>query len=182
MSFGVFVVTEATIFSRHQKLGPLENLNSSRFCGEQQWKIQPSHGKIHPSNGKIQPSNGKMNPDWRCIVPILKMGGFSVATAMFVFLKPEGSHFSTARRMGFSSTSPKVGAEPMVCWDWEWNSWGFSAGWWVKERGTDGGSFPVVSGVEAEKKGRVGFLLWNDGVRAMRLFFGWIEILPPKKT
>jgi len=35
MSFGVFVMTEATIFSRHQKLGPLENLKSGQFCGEE---------------------------------------------------------------------------------------------------------------------------------------------------
>lgn len=54
-------MTEATICSRHQELGPLENLKSSQFGGEQQWKIQPS--------------NGKMKPDWRPIFPIEKNGG-----------------------------------------------------------------------------------------------------------
>ena len=106
------------------------------------------------------------------------MGGIFRCNRYVCFLKLEGSHFSTARRMGFSATSPKVGVEPMVCWDWEWNSWGFSAGWWVKERGTDGW-FPVVQGLNPGKKGRVGWvpaLEWWG--RSHETFF-WVDWNPP---
>lgn len=106
------------------------------------------------------------------------MGGIFRCNRYVCFLKLEGSHFSTARRLGFSATSPKVGVEPMVCWDWEWNSWGFSAGWWVKERGTDGW-FPVVQGLNPGKKG-AGWLGSCFGMMGSEPWdFFWVDWNPP---
>lgn len=110
------------------------------------------------------------------------MGGIFRCNRYVCFLKLEGSHFSTARRLGFSATSPKVGVEPMVCWDWEWNSWGFSAGWWVKERGTDGW-FPVVQGLNPGKKGAgwLGSCFGMMGSEPWDFFLGGLKSSPPKK-